>query len=176
MSELTFTRFGADLTMPRAVHIYIDDIIAALAAAPDEVRERVIDAVWAGNPEMRESLFDDLRAATARSEKAERERDELGAEVERLRKLLDRDQTGLARSLNAVRKILIGYAWIPDGEWGSYHEEERTFTTLRAEIGRAFAASHAVIDEGLRESGRRANEAFHPTAPTPPSAPRWGSR
>lgn len=93
-------------------------------------------------------------------------------EVERLRGLIDRDRTGLAAALNTVRGILDGYSWLSRDEWGSYGWEERTFETLRREIGWMMDAAIEAIEKGLHESGDRANSAFHPEAalglaPTP---------
>lgn len=89
-----------------------------------------------------------------RAEKAE-------AEVRRLRDLINRDRTGLAHALGIVLGIVHGYFWIPLGEWGSYEYSERSEEALRAEIGRCFEEVEETARTALRQSGTRANEAFH---------------
>lgn len=91
----------------------------------------------------------------------------LTAENERLKQLLDRDQTGLAAGLNAVRGVIGSYSWIPLGEWGSYEWHERTENTFRAEVGRCFEEAERLATEALRISGKRANAAFRPETDTP---------
>lgn len=84
------------------------------------------------------------------------------AEVERLKGLIDRDRTGLAASLNLVRRIAAGYFWIGAGEWGCYGSEERTEATLRDEVRRCLGEIEAVALDGLHASGDRALAAFRP--------------
>jgi hypothetical protein len=83
-------------------------------------------------------------------------------EIERLKKLIDRDKTGLANGLNAVRQVFQGYFWIPAGEWGSYEWNERTEKNFREEIGRCFDDAEKIAVDALRASGGLANEAFRP--------------
>ena len=102
----------------------------------------------------------DLRAQLA-------ERDarigELESEVKRVRGLIDRDRTGLAQALNDVRRELDGRRWLAETDnWASYSYEQHTTHTLRAEFGWALTACLARIEQGLRESGARADAAFHP--------------
>ena len=82
-------------------------------------------------------------------------------EIERLKQLINRDKTGLANALNAVRQVLRGYSWIPAGEWGSYEWHERTEKAFRDEIGRCFDEAEKIAVDALRASGDLANEAFH---------------
>ena len=84
------------------------------------------------------------------------------AEVKRLKKLLDRDHTGLAAALVACRRVARSYGWIPDGEWGCYEYHERTEEALREEVGRAFAEIDSLSETALQESGTRAGAAFVP--------------
>lgn len=100
---------------------------------------------------------------TLADEAAERIRG-LQAERDRLKKLLDRDHTGLAAGLNAVRQACKSYGWIPSGEWGSYEWHERTEQAFREEIGRCFDEVERLALLALNESGLRANAAFHPEA------------
>lgn len=93
---------------------------------------------------------------------------DLRTAVKRLQKLLDRDHTGLAAALNAVRKLIgdmppsVGWGWIPAGEWGCYEEHERSEKVLREEVGRCFDAIGRVCETALLESGVRAGAAFVP--------------
>lgn len=93
---------------------------------------------------------------------ADQERIEAQAEVARVKSLIDRDRTGLAASLDAVRRVANGYFWIAAGEWGSYDYTERTEGTLRAEIGRCLGEILELVQSGLRQSGDRALAAFRP--------------
>lgn len=85
---------------------------------------------------------------------------ELEEETQRLKALLNRDQTGLAAGLGAVQKVVGSYAWLPLGEWGSYSYEEHTQETLRKEIGWAFDAISEIATRHLEQSGLRADAAF----------------
>ena len=86
--------------------------------------------------------------------------EELRVEIVRLKNLIDRDRTGLADALNAVRRVARGYYWIALGEWGSYELDERTGKTLRKEVGMCLEEIERVAVDALRESGRRAGAAF----------------
>lgn len=88
----------------------------------------------------------------------------LAAEVMRVRDLINRDRTGLASALNGVRRILEGFSWLgEDGVWGCYAWDERRVETLRREFRALFDKASEVISRGLRESGLRADMAFHPS-------------
>lgn len=89
---------------------------------------------------------------------------ELEAEVGRLKKLIDRDQTGLAIAMNRIQAAFRGYGWLANPEeWGSYEWDERTMTNLRSEFGRCFDEVERIATEALRASGDLANQAFgHP--------------
>ena len=87
------------------------------------------------------------------------------AEIERLKALLDRDKTGLAAALSAVRGFARGWSWIPRGEWGSYSHEDQTTETLRLEVAHLLAHIEETARTALRESGQRADSAFRLTAP-----------
>ena len=111
----------------------------------------------------------ELRAALDQSERLRcLEKTEAGIEIARLKSLIDRDRTGLANALNAVRQVLRGYGWIPAGEWGSYELDQRTETNLRAEIYRCFDEAERIAVDALRASGSLANEAFRPKEPPKP--------
>lgn len=85
---------------------------------------------------------------------------ELIDEVDRLKKLIDRDRTGMAAGLADVRKVLASYGWIPAGEWGCYEWDECTEENFRAEVSRCFEKADKIALDALRESGKRASEAF----------------
>jgi hypothetical protein len=100
-------------------------------------------------------LATDYDAMKARAEAAERERD-------RLKRLLDRDQTGLAAALNEVQRTIKGWSWLARDEWGSYEWHERTEATLRKEMGTCFQRVEEIAALALKESGVRAMAAFYP--------------
>lgn len=81
-------------------------------------------------------------------------------EVERLRDLLDRDRTGLAEGLNAVRKIVSGFDWICDGR-GPYEWDDDRY---RLEVGSLISQVLDVSREALARSGDVAALAFCPRA------------
>jgi len=84
------------------------------------------------------------------------------AEIKRLREAIDRDRTGLASALAKVRRTAEGYSWIPDGQWGSYHEQERTDETLRAEVGHCLSAILETVTAALIDSGNLAQRTLFP--------------
>lgn len=96
------------------------------------------------------------------------------AEIERLRDLLDRDRTGLAAALNAIRVVTRGYGWIPSGELGCYTSPgcgeggELTEKALRAECGRLIDEVTRIASDGLAKSATLATAAFSPEV-TPPN-------
>lgn len=98
---------------------------------------------------------DVLKAKLAESE---RERDAA-------RELINRDRTGLANALAGVLKLVQGCSWIGNGEWGSYDYTQQTEATLRSEWSAFEDQSVALIRRALRESGYRADHAFHPSQP-----------
>lgn len=84
-------------------------------------------------------------------------------EINRVRSLINRDRTGLAAGLDAVRKLVDGFSWLAnDFDWGSYHYGDHSIATLRREIGSCFTQVGEVIDKALKASGDRATSAFHP--------------
>lgn len=92
---------------------------------------------------------------------------QLEAELARVKKLIHRDQTGLANAMNRIQAVFRGYGWLANfEEWGSYEWDERTMTNLRAEFARCFDEVEQIAKEALRASGDLANEAFgHPPKP-----------
>ena len=87
------------------------------------------------------------------------------AEIARLKALIDRDRTGLAEALAKCLGVIRGYDWLGDADecpWGFYEWNERTEKVFREEVGRAFAEITKTANDALRESGRRAFEAFYP--------------
>lgn len=86
--------------------------------------------------------------------------DALSQERDRLRAALNRDQTGLAAALNRVRQIVLGWSWIPSGEWGSYEHEEHTVETLRREVGDMIEKAVDECESSLRASGDIADKAL----------------
>lgn len=88
--------------------------------------------------------------------------DSLKVEVKRLKCLIDRDRTGLARGLCTVQGICNSFGWLASSdEWGSYEWHERTEKAFRDEVATCFEEIETVASEALRVSGRRAFEAFH---------------
>jgi hypothetical protein len=84
--------------------------------------------------------------------------EQLKAEVERLRKLIDRDRTGLAKALVDVRARAQASYWIVEGR-GSYEWNDDRY---RRETGKALEEIGGIATKALRESGDRAHSAFHP--------------
>lgn len=85
-------------------------------------------------------------------------------EVDRLKKLIERDQAGLAAGLAQVRQIIKGCAWLGNnGEWGCYEFDEQTEQTLRGEIERCLDAVDRAALWALQRSGANVTEAFHGT-------------
>ena len=84
------------------------------------------------------------------------------AEVARLKGLIERDRTGLAAGLDAVRKRLASSFWLGnEGEWGSYEWPERTERAWRGEVRQLLEETDALALAALRASGDRVTEAFH---------------
>lgn len=96
---------------------------------------------------------------------------ELEAEVRRVRDLINVDRTGLAATLNHIRAIVGGYAWIPAGKWGSYDYTQRTAETLQVEVGHLIESVTSALDRGLNASSNRADSAHHdgPSVPVGPT-------
>ncbi len=80
-------------------------------------------------------------------------------EVSRLRTLIDRDRTGLAKALADVRARAQASYWIVEGR-GSYAWNDDRY---RRETGKALEEITGIATKALRESGDRAHSAFHPT-------------
>lgn len=96
----------------------------------------------------------------------------LRAEIERVRALIHRDQTGLAAGLASVRDTMQGWLWlgVPE-EWGCYEYQDRTVATLRREINECMERCRDIAHQALCDSGRRAYLAFHPEEPVLPFVP-----
>lgn len=88
---------------------------------------------------------------------AEKENAGLRAEVERLKDVLHRDQTGLADGLADIRKAVKGWAWILTGEWGSYDYTQQTAETMRREFSNCLREIEVVAKESLTQSGNLAH-------------------
>jgi hypothetical protein len=85
------------------------------------------------------------------------------AEVARVRQLINLDRTGLATTIEAASKTLRGWWWLTEEHgWGSYDYTERTIATLRKEFSDALCTTLQILGDGMAESGRRADAAFHP--------------
>jgi hypothetical protein len=63
---------------------------------------------------------------------------------------LHRDQTGLAKALNAVLDVLNSYSWLAEGGRGSHEWDDDDYYN---EIGRAFEAISEVCERALNRSG-----------------------
>jgi len=130
-------------------------------ALADEVSVLIRQKVISERSPAADALLDYRNDGQMLSERSDRIAS-LGREIERLKKLLDRDHTGLAAGLNAVRQIGRGYRWLGLGEWGSYDYTERTEETLRNEIRTCLDEIEAKALLALNESGVRAMAAFYP--------------
>jgi hypothetical protein len=84
-------------------------------------------------------------------------------EIERLRQLINIDRTGLAHGLVEVIRLAKSCAWIAAGEWGSYEFDQHTIATLQTEVASLLNSLETIAVKALRESGQRADEAFHGT-------------
>lgn len=100
----------------------------------------------------------DGRAAEARAE-------QLGAEVERLRKLIHRDRSGMAEALDSIKKEVRGRLWVTDGR-GCYEWDDERY---REEAGDALRTVLVIADDALIASGRIVDAAFHPALTPPPA-------
>lgn len=83
---------------------------------------------------------------------------ELETEVARLKALLDRDQTGLAQALCKVKDAVQSRSWVLESR-GPYEWDDDRY---KDETGRAMREVVEIATKALAESGRRADEAFHP--------------
>lgn len=112
----------------------------------------------------------EFREVKAKAEEALAEVERAKADIAALRKLIDRDRTGLAAALNKVRGTLQSYSWLARGEWGSYTEDQQTTETMRQEFERCFEEVLKTAEDALTVSGTRANQAFQDrpgNSPTP---------
>jgi hypothetical protein len=64
---------------------------------------------------------------------------------------LHRDQTGLAKALNAVLDVINSYSWLAEGSRGSYEWDDDEYYQ---EIERCFNAVSEVCENALRRSGQ----------------------
>lgn len=90
----------------------------------------------------------------------EAEKVKLEADVKVLREALDKDKTGLAHALNAVRKEADARRWVIDGR-GSYEWDDERY---RKETGWALKAIEEIAVNALRASGTLATEALSKTS------------
>jgi len=80
-------------------------------------------------------------------------------EIKRLQAAVDRDKTGLAAGLNAVRKRLRGSSWLGEsGAWGSYENGDRTEDNLRKEFAACLEEAEQIACAALRASGTLATK------------------
>ena len=80
------------------------------------------------------------------------------ADVARLRRLLQRDHTGLAAALEAVIREAESRTWVADGRGPYAWDDDR----YKDEAGRALRSVVAIAKRALTESGDRVTAAFHP--------------
>jgi hypothetical protein len=85
------------------------------------------------------------------------------AEVVRLKKLINRDKTGLAAALSECQRAAAARWWIVEGR-GSYEWDDDKY---RRETGIALQEISEIASKALAASGRLADEAFHPHCATP---------
>lgn len=85
-------------------------------------------------------------------------------EVARLKRLIERDRTGLAAGLAQVRQIVKSWSWLGNNEdWGCYSWPERTVEALRGEMEQCLEAVEKAALGALQRSGVNVTEAFHGT-------------
>jgi hypothetical protein len=150
--------FGEAITSPASWVSIARTAMQALCA-----RAEALSAEATARYQENSQLLEWLSALTIERDAARKERDTLLGEVGRLKDLLNRDRTGLAIALGAVRQTVKSYMWLANsGEWGCYDYTERTVETLRGEIKNAFRDIFRLAEEALKESGRRADAAFRP--------------
>lgn len=103
---------------------------------------------------LRENADEVIPAAIRRAIAAE-------AECERLRKLIERDRTGLAAGLSQVLRECRSWRWLgnPD-EWSCYEWDEQTCNNMRREMQWCLDAIEKAAEAALRASGDRVTEAF----------------
>lgn len=75
------------------------------------------------------------------------------SEIERLKDVLHRDQTGLAKALAEVVKTTEGYSWVAQGR-GPYEWDDDEY---RKEMGRMLAAVEGIARKALQASGNLAH-------------------
>jgi len=98
-------------------------------------------------------LSEELRRNDDLEEKLFEERDR----STRLRRLLDRDRTGLAAALSGILRECNGSIWIAEGRGAYEWDDDRYRDETRAFVLRVMA----VAREALARSGRYARAAFH---------------
>jgi cell division septum initiation protein DivIVA len=119
----------------------------AYAKAANECEQ--LTQALAADPHGRDRIaFADLRTRLSAAE----------AEVERLKGLLHRDQTGLAAALVAAKTRARAGRWISEGR-GSYEWDDDGY---RKETGALVDDIVTLCEDALHASGNLANEAFHP--------------
>lgn len=78
------------------------------------------------------------------------------AAIRRITELEDglyRDRSGLSRTLTNVNRLIEGFSWIANGEWGQYDYTQQTPETLQLEIRSCFKQMRKVIEQGQADSG-----------------------
>ena len=76
-------------------------------------------------------------------------------QIKIIRNVINTDKSGLAKTINEMQKVLAGYDWIANGEWGPYPYDERTVETLQAEVRNMLNELDCIAKEGLKASGNR---------------------
>jgi hypothetical protein len=82
----------------------------------------------------------------------------LRGEVSRVRALINRDRTGLAKAIDDMVHEATGRLWITEGR-GAYEWDDEEY---RRETGHALRAVIEIGKKALNDSGKRADSAFHP--------------
>lgn len=115
--------------------------IARARELQSEVRKWMVAAHSAG--EVGIELVDSLKAKIAEKDR----------EIERLKDVLHRDQTGLAHALAQVTEKVKGYEWVTQSR-GPYEWDDDEY---RKEMGRMLDAIKKISTEGLEASGKLAH-------------------
>ncbi len=94
---------------------------------------------------------------------------QLRDEVARVRTLINRDRTGLAKAIECMVKEAGGRLWVTDGRGPYAWDDER----YKDEAGQALRSVIAIGKKALNDSGDLSDSAFHPEAP---KVVMWGGR
>lgn len=98
------------------------------------------------------------RASSARYRLVSPQADVDADEVDRLKRIIATDRTGMAEALNAVIRECASRMWVTEGR-GPYEWDDDRY---KDEAGQALRAVARIAKQALVESGDRVTAAFHP--------------